>query len=296
MSGRSDRAVRDVERPRLGCGPLLFLVGFRAHRVVRGWLNLGLAAARSVWVGLFLGVLPRRRVWALDDHYYRSEPRYRDPDHNLGGLADWERYAVERYFSGCRRLAVTAAGGGREVLALTEMGFEVVAEECNPALVGLANRLLAEAGIDAEVRLGPRDACGLVGESLVDGVIVGWGAYTHIQGRATRRDYLRQLRGLVRDRGPILLSFFHRPARAPMMAIVRAVAAPVRAVLGGGGSVELGDVLDPHFQHYFNEAELAGELRSAGFELVEYSPDGYAHAVGRAVDVSASPEAAAGRS
>jgi hypothetical protein len=48
-------------------------------------------------------------------------------------------------------------------------------------------------------------------------------------------------------------------------------------------------VLDPHFQHYFTKPEIEAELRAAGFDLVEYSTDGYAHAVGRATVVRDSP-------
>lgn len=168
------------------------------------------------------------------------------------------------------------------------MGFEVLAEECNPDLVDLANEILAEAEISTRVRLGPRDTCGLVGQPRVDGVIVGWGAFTHIQGHDRRIAYLRQLRGLVADGGPILLSFFERPPRARMMKIVRASATPGR-LLTGRPPIDLGDVLDPHFQHYFSRSEIDEELGAAGFKLVEFSTDGYAHAVGRASDLISSP-------
>ncbi len=284
-----------VDRERLGIAPWLFLAGLYVQRTLQRWVILGFAAVKSIYIGLWFGVLRRRQLWALDHHYYSNEPRYRDRDHNLGGLAAWEGRAVERHFTGCSRLLVTGAGGGREVLALTRLGFDVLAEECNPALVDLANGLLAEADIAANVTIGPRDACGLVGRSPVDGVIVGWGVFTHIQGRDRRIAYLRQLRGLVVDGGPILVSFFERPQRARMMKIVRA-SANLGRVLPGWPRVELGDVLDPHFQHYFTEQEIEDELRAAGFELVEYSTDGYAHAVGRAADLIASPEAAADRS
>jgi hypothetical protein len=295
MNGADDEVEDRKASHRLELGPRVFLVGYRVHRALRGWLNLGLAAARSVWVGLWLGLLPRRQVWSLGDHYYRSEPRYRDRAHNLGGLVDWERRAVERHFAGCRRLLVTAAGGGREVLALTGMGFEVVAEECNQALVEIANGLLEEAGRSASVRQSSPDALVATGGAPMDGVIVGWGAYTHIQGRSSRVAYLRQLRRVVREGAPILLSFFERPERAPMMRLVRSTAGIVRTVVGGRPA-ELGDVLDPHFQHYFRPDELEAELLSADFALVDYSNDGYAHAVGRAIEVSGSPGAAADRS
>ena len=47
--------------------------------------------------------------------------------------------------------------------------------------------------------------------------------------------------------------------------------------------VQLGDLLQHNYLHYFTRAEIEAEMREAGFELEHYSTDGYAHAVGVAL-------------
>jgi len=53
--------------------------------------------------------------------------------------------------------------------------------------------------------------------------------------------------------------------------------------LRGIEEVELGDALVPNFAHHFVEETIAEELRGAAFELVEYQPEPYGQAVGRAI-------------
>jgi hypothetical protein len=139
------------------------------------------------------------------------------------------------------------------------------------------------------VEAAPRDSCP-AGERRYGGAIVGWGAYTLIQGRARRVGFLPALRERTLPGAPLLLSFFPRSNQADSggpsdewrFRHTAAVANTLRrATLRE--PVELGDYLEPNYVHYFTEEEIRRELEEAGFRLIEYEARPYGHAVARAV-------------
>lgn len=229
--------------------------------VSAAWKNAG-AVMQAVYDGVWLGVLGRADLHAIDERFYDGNVQYHGDAYNLGGLFPWEEAALEA-FGGCRRVLVIGAGGGREVLALARRGFDVEGYECNAALVAYAREFLPRQGCAAPVRHLPRDDVPAAGEPF-DGVILGWSAYTLIPGRAHRIDLLRRLRPLVRPGGPVLLSFATRATDGPRFRVSAAVANGIRAVLRREG-VEPGDALAPNFVHFFSEAEIEAELREAGW-------------------------------
>ena len=110
---------------------------------------------RAVFNGLWLGVLGRDSIHALDELYYDEQSLYHEDAHNLGGLSAWEREVLDVYFKQCRSVLVGSAGGGREVIALQKSGFDADGFECHAGLVGTANRLLAEEGLRPSVVQAP---------------------------------------------------------------------------------------------------------------------------------------------
>ena len=252
------------------------------HRVLRRlerrarWL---VGPLRVLASALWLGLLDRDDLAALDQHLYDRDRRYLDPAYNRRGLWPWEERAVSGHFPAAGRLLVTSAGGGREVVALHRLGYHFTGFECNDTLRALADRILAEDALAGEVRPSPRDRCPR-GRPPYDGAVVGWGAYTLIGGRAARVAYLVDLARQLRPGAPVLLSFFARPADDRWFRRTARLAAPL-ARWRGVEAPALGDVLDPNFQHYFARAELEDELRAAGLEPVAFTTEDYAHAVGR---------------
>ena len=231
------------------------------------------ALADAVWAGLWLGLFRREDLHAVDGAFYDAQALYRDEAHNRRGLLRWERRALGEHFPAQGRLLVLGAGGGRELLPLAAAGYAVEGFECNPTLVAVAERLLAEDGAHAaRVRPIARDAAP-EGEGPFDGVIVGWGSYMLIAGRARRVAFLRALRREVRDDAPVLLSFFTRPGRGWRAGVVHAVARTLRR-LRGDEPPDLGDDLAPNFVHRFTEAEIRAELAEGGFALVDFEPQG----------------------
>lgn len=226
----------------------------------------------SRWAGLWLGVLGRRGLSRIDQAKYSRRGRYQGAEHNLRGLFEWERAAVERYFAGRERIVVLGAGGGREVLALWRMGFRPQGFECNPDLVRAAGQILPAQGCPARVDHVARDRAPDV-DGPFDGAIIGWGAYMLVMGRETRLELLRGMRRLVPEGAPLLLSFFTRgegERRAPEVA---RLAGRVRRLLRRPPA-ETGDDMLPGFVHRFTRGELEEELAAAGFRLMRWQPQG----------------------
>src|SRR5262249_35221340 len=131
----------------------------------------------------------------------------------------WEEKIVATYFPPPpARVLIGGAGGGREVLALAEMGYEVVAFEPSAALAAaMADRVTKElnarvyrASYEDMPRLfpaRPKEPCGsLEAEPEFDAAILGWGSYSHLR---TDEQRIRTLSSFARHvRGPILVSFY----------------------------------------------------------------------------------------
>lgn len=173
----------------------LYLSSERLFRVVKACFD-----------GIWLGLLSRERLHAIDTSY--SE-RYADEGYNRGGLWPWEQAAIDRFFAGRTRIVVTGAGGGCEVLALRKLGYDAIGFDPNAQLAAVGDRLLASEGHPGRLWCAPRDVWpGTAGPC--DGVVVGWGSYMLIQGRARRVTYLRGARACLPEGAPILVSFFAR--------------------------------------------------------------------------------------
>ncbi len=231
--------------------------------------------------GLWLGVMDRRALDLIDEIYYEGKSRYVDEAYNSSGLRDWEREMIDTHFPESGRVVVTAAGGGREVLALLERGYDAVGYEPNEQLVTAGAAFLERRGHEDRLRVVDRDVFP-PDAGRCDAVVVGWGSYMLIPGRARRVEFLRAARRRLSDGGPILLSFYVRaPEVRSFLTIARAANFARR--LRRLPPVELGDALSPNYTHHFTHDDVASELEEAGFRLVLFEAEPYGHAVARAV-------------
>lgn len=219
--------------------------------------------------GLWLGLLDGPMLQDATERYYSANRRYAGPYHNKAGFLGWEGALIDRYFGGCRTILVGAAGGGREVIALVRRGIAVDAFDCSPTLVARAERVLAEEGLAARMQLAPPDALP-DGLGTYDGVILGWGAYSHVPGREARVRLLRALASHLRPAGPLLFSFQTRPgapAAQRMFQWIHGTARVVRGVRRSRTPLELGDTLPGYFAHKSTQAEIEGEAAAAGLAV-----------------------------
>jgi hypothetical protein len=259
----------------------------RSARLYLGALNAraaGRRVAEAVFDGLWLGVMDRGALAEIDAAFYDrateeangARHRYADEPHIRAGLHQWEAEIVGEAFPDGARVIVTAAGAGREVLALLGAGYDAVGFEPHPGLVAEGRTVLAQTGADERLRPCPRDVFPAV-EERADAVIVGWGSYGLIPGRRRRLAFLKDAHASLPPGAPLLLSFFVRPRRRYFGVVLR-VGNALRRVRRDE-ALELGDALTPNFAHYFTRHELEEELRAGGFELRAFKAQPYGHAL-----------------
>ena len=253
------------------------------------WLNRLVVGLRLVHQGIWLGVSDRDALHDMTERHYASSGEYADPGYNTAGLRAWELLVIDRFFGTCRSVLVGAAGAGREVIVLARRGIQVDAFECCPALVEASRGVLARESVAARIGQAAPDE---VPENLgtYDGAILGWGGYTHVQGRAARVRLLRELRGHVRPGGPLMLSCIPRragPSAEHAYRLLLAIARGLRRLRRSREPIELGDTLPDAFVHRFSREEIRQELEATGFRLAYYAEEEYGVAVGMAVDAAA---------
>lgn len=262
-------------------GLTLYQASFGLLKLGYSGFLTGYTVVRACFAGFWLGLLDRDALLSIADRFYQTHERYRDDAYNKSGAWPWERAVLERYFKASRRLVLVGAGGGREVIALERLGYEVVGYECNERLVAAANELLEGEGLESRVAVAPPDVCP-PGDESYDGLIVGWGAYMLIQGRSRRTALLRSLRRQAVPGAPLLVSFFTRPESARRFRLIAGIANVLRS-LRSRERIEVGDDLAPEYVHYFTREELASELAEGGFRLEHHATEPYGHAVAIAV-------------
>ena len=255
---------------------LLTRAFFTSSRALDGSLR----AARGAFDGLWLGLLGSRQIARIDEAYFERQRMYLSEDYNRQGLWQWERQAIDTFFASASKVAVTGAGAGREVLALLHIGHDAIGFECNEKLAEFGNDLCIASGHGLRIHSSDRDIWPKLAVDF-DGAVIGWGSYMHIAGRRPRVAFLADARAALPDGAPILLSFFARRGTSVRFRTTVRVGNLFR-VLRHGDRLEPGDALSPLYAHSFTKDEIAAELEEAGFELVHYATEPYAHAVGRA--------------
>jgi hypothetical protein len=226
-------------------------------------------------------VFTRPQLHSIGAYKYKWDALYVTDEHNQRGLFGWEIRAIEKYFAGCECLLLTAAGGGREVLALRRLGIKVQGVESDERLMRFANDLMEREGLSPDIKWAPWDHLPELREEY-DGVVVGWGGYMLIRGKNSRVMYLRRLRERVAHGAPILLSFFTTGHYTRGLRAVAKLGNLVARTLGRE-AIELGDSLLPNYVHFFTQEQLENELQEGGFELICYERYPFGHGIGRAI-------------
>jgi hypothetical protein len=218
--------------------------------------------------GFWLGVMSEKSLDYSDELYYNQTKYYTEENYNESGLFDWEKSIIQKHFSGAKNILLIAAGGGREVLALNKMGFEVDSYECNPALIEFGNALLEKNGIENKIKYLPRNT--VPGEiRKYDGIIIGWGAYSLIPGSKKRLSFLSALYPFLHKDAPIMISFLFMGKKGRKDNIIKDLSNSFR-IFSKKVKTETGDRLVPNFIHYFNEEEVKSELIRAQYRIIDY--------------------------
>jgi hypothetical protein len=221
--------------------------------------------------GLSLGLLDNRALGRLTIAAYDQRGTYA-----FSSISDWEESWFERDLPAPPvRILVGAAGSGREVNYLEEVGYHVVAFEPAINFVQNANRagLLRQpmhVGSYQDLLDNSSDLSrSLALEPPFDAVLLGWGSLTHVPGQPTRTELLRRLRRLC-PHGPLLASFWLKEGAAqPTRPKTRKMGERLAAMLGGNAQHAEMDVVSGRtgYAHWFTEAELLELARDSGYFL-----------------------------
>jgi len=218
--------------------------------------------------GFWLGVMSEKSLDYSDELYYGRNKSYSNDKYNLSGLFGWEKTIIEKHFSHAKNILLIAAGGGREALALSRLGFEVDSYECNPGLIEYGNGLLQRNGVEKAIKYLPRNTVP-VELKKYDGIIIGWGAYSHIRGNKKRLSFLEGLYPFMHQETRLMISFLWTSSRDRRDKIVRNLSNFLRT-FSRKEKTEPGDKLEPDFIHYFNEAEIKDELTQSKYRVIDY--------------------------
>ncbi|MFO0761463.1 MAG: nucleotidyltransferase family protein [Byssovorax sp.] len=250
---------------------------------------------------VMLAFIPERDRGALTAALYAGQRTYLPGGHRFqGGLFAWERKAVESpSFPRSGRILLGASGAGRELFALLDRGYEVVAfDPCGPFVEAAASRVdrarsrvvqatyadLCAASRGEESPLSPA----LAGAPF-SAVIFGWGSFSHVMPARDRLALLKAARAVAPD-APLLLSFGLQPpglsaqageAIAPSKGRVRASLRQLFHALGAPGASEAGDHFSPDggFFALLGRAELESQIAAAGYRIALFEESPYAHAL-----------------
>ena len=235
------------------------------------WFDRLVRLLKAIYEGFWLGCLSPDDLNAVTGQHFQQSRFYASREHNLSGFFAWEKPVIERYFQPGTRLLVAAAGGGREVLALRTAGFHAEGFECSQPLVDAAQKIFSEIGQSNYVLYCRPDHVP-EGSPIYDGLVVGWGGYTHIPTRARRVAFLQGLRNRSLPHSHILLSFFTRGAKAWEDIVVHQTSQFLQFfVPQAERSLQVGDRISfARYVHAFTRDELEEELRSGGFRVLEY--------------------------
>lgn len=207
------------------------------------------------------------------------------------GLFSWERALLARpEMPRHGRVLVAGAGGGREVKALVERGYEVFAFEPAAELCEACRGILGHHSTDHVAQGTYRDLVRAVdGDGPLAGfagpfdlVWLGWGSFSHITATDDHAAVLAAIKSLAPD-APVVSSFFlRRPTSAPEGGISR-LRGGLKRMLGLVGGRKESSAVEfwpsVGFTYTFDEAELRSLFRACGYSIAVFEPDPYPHAL-----------------
>lgn len=213
MSGTTDRQERPPSEV-AGRVPLWLRALIAVDRAVRHSQMMMSAVTEEVALAF---VAPAQRDEMTRNIYARNPGYLAGGGTFAQGLFDWEIAAISADpFPPSGRVLLGGAGGGRELRALVERGYDVVAFEPSEPLAAGARRLAVN-GASVVVTADYADLVNAVESKSgplaaplanidIDGVILGWGSLSHVLSTEDRTKLFRAIR-TVAPRAPVLLSY-----------------------------------------------------------------------------------------
>jgi hypothetical protein len=264
---------------------------------VRGFLWLDAAVQRAVNLQdsvrdeLFLAWVPQNERTTLTTRLYSHEASYL-PGHGHveRGLFPAEEYALRaRPLAPGSRILLGAAGTGRELVALVERGYDVVAFDPCASFANAARSIAPHVKfVDASyadvvhaVSSGTGPLAFLNDGPPIDAVLFGWGSLSHVLPHAERVQLLSALRRLA-PRAPIFASFLYRPDTTDFTrGRARNALKRIFTTLGAPNTSEKGDHFSPYIGFFsaLGREEIDLLAAESGYELLHFDAGADAYAV-----------------
>jgi hypothetical protein len=237
-------------------------------------------------------VKPNRRQDVTDAIYQKDSGYVAGGKYFQQGFFDWEKKLLQTPFPSSGKILVGGAGGGREVLALLKRRYDVWAFDPADFLAQALDQLQA----DHENFVGWKESYKEFVSSYasdrrkffqdrrlssIDGVILGWGSFSHVLDSETRENLLKTLRELA-PKAPVIISFLTRSeAQTSRWDRTRPFLQRAFRLLGASGRRQEGDVFYPGsgFVHLFSLNEIDELARFSGYEVVSIEKSPYPHAL-----------------
>ena len=186
-----------------------------------------------------------------------------------GKLYREESAFVAKYLKGKKTCLVLQSGGGRESLALAQLGFEVTGIDCCEALVERAKDHAKALSLSCRFEIGEMSE-GTPLRRKFDALFLTQHMYSAIPTRERRITFLRKARTFLAEDGLFYLEFYSDEVFEGSdwkFRIKRALA----RLCGRNQELEIGDSYDVyHFLHDFNcESELLAEFEEADLAVVD---------------------------
>ncbi len=196
------------------------------------------------------------------------------------GLSFAEQLFYGKFLRDRDRILLAGCGSGRDLIALKELGYDVIGLEPVPEVVELARRHLARRGISAPVQTGLIQSAELSGS--YDAVIFSNGCYSLLQGSTLRIATLRRVAQRLTPQGRIIVSY--HPARRQSR-FGRWLTRAAVQLSAGDWNPEPGDSFSRdlfvpgliRYHHAFAPHEFASECEAAGLTMLadEMFSEGY---------------------
>lgn len=214
------------------------------------------------------------------------------------GLPMSEFRMAQVYFAPGHAVLAVGCGAGREVLPLSEAGFQVIGVDASvpmleTAVANLGGLVRPFLSIAAEAARLP------VRSRSVRNTLMAGGVIHSIAGARNRLAALQELRRVLHPAGSALVHYWRVPLVPELQSLVAPLwlARTVRLLVGalialigsctnvwrriswafGGSSPEPGDAVFPRgrrltYRHHYTRGGLERDLRAVGFESVTYVP------------------------
>ncbi len=255
------------------------------------WLRRVQAATQKLaaWIevlqsGIFMGFVDDSTFQAFDTYPFDETKPLDVAAETERGLEAWERQIAHEHLANAKSVLVVAAGGARELVGLSELGYATTGIEYGRELCEATRRELTKRSSKAAIHWSERFEVPR-GAKLYDAAFVARKFFSHVHDRACRVELLANIRRTLRPDAPLVLSFYTRDHDTLAFRLQAGLANGLRKLRGQREfPVEVGDHLDPHsplFHHHFVWEELRDELRDAGFTPVEHETTWFGWCIAR---------------